>query len=83
MIDLNDVIDPALGLTLTSATGINDRGQIVANVLATVPSGDLRRYAEDPEHSNAIALILLQIANAAAGCWKIVLSNAFRTGIWI
>jgi len=55
MIDLNDVIDPALGLTLTSATGINDRGQIVANVLATVPSGDLRRYAEDPEHSNAIA----------------------------
>jgi len=31
ILDLNDVIDPTLGLLLTTATAINDRGQIVAN----------------------------------------------------
>lgn len=31
MIDLKNVIDPALGVTLNGATGINDEGQIVAN----------------------------------------------------
>jgi probable HAF family extracellular repeat protein len=31
MIDLNNVIDPALGVTLFNAQGINDEGQIVAN----------------------------------------------------
>jgi probable HAF family extracellular repeat protein len=31
MLDLNNLIDPALGLTLASATAINDGGQIVAN----------------------------------------------------
>lgn len=31
MIDLNTLIDPALDLTLTNATDINDRGAIVAN----------------------------------------------------
>ncbi len=31
MQDLNDLIDPALKITLTSATGINSSGQIVAN----------------------------------------------------
>ncbi|MDQ6676132.1 MAG: hypothetical protein M3Z09_02415, partial [Acidobacteriota bacterium] len=31
ILDLNDVIDPRLGLTLARATAINDRGQIVAN----------------------------------------------------
>lgn len=29
--NLNDLIDPALGITLSNATGINDNGQIVAN----------------------------------------------------
>jgi probable HAF family extracellular repeat protein len=31
MLDLNNLIDPALGVTLDNATGINDNGQIVAN----------------------------------------------------
>ena len=30
MIDLNDLIDPELGLTLNGATSINDAGQIAA-----------------------------------------------------
>src|SRR5207302_1053292 len=29
--DLNDLIDPALGIRLTAAVGINDNGQIVAD----------------------------------------------------
>ena len=32
MLDLNNLIDPALHLTLTEATAINDEGQIVANL---------------------------------------------------
>jgi hypothetical protein len=37
--DLNDLIDPALGVTLTVASGINDNGQIVAGryLLTPVP----------------------------------------------
>jgi len=31
MMDLNDLIDPTLDITLTSAPGVNNRGQIVAN----------------------------------------------------
>ena len=31
MIDLNDLIDPALGIALSAATAINDQGQILAN----------------------------------------------------
>lgn len=31
MMDLNDLIDPALGITLSAARGINDHGQILAN----------------------------------------------------
>ena len=31
MIDLNNVIDPGLGVTLINGMGINDQGQIVAN----------------------------------------------------
>ena len=31
MTDLNSVIDPALGITLTDAVGINDKGQIAAD----------------------------------------------------
>jgi len=31
MTDLNELVDPALGLHLSSAVGINDRGQIVCN----------------------------------------------------
>lgn len=31
MVDLNGLIDPTLGITLTDATGINDHGHIVAN----------------------------------------------------
>ena len=31
MYDLNTLIDPALGIDLTSASAINDHGQIVAN----------------------------------------------------
>jgi probable HAF family extracellular repeat protein len=31
MFDLNDLIDPALGVTLTEGRGINDNGQILAN----------------------------------------------------
>jgi probable HAF family extracellular repeat protein len=31
MLDLNDLIDPALGIRLTGATAINDQGQIVAD----------------------------------------------------
>jgi hypothetical protein len=31
MRDLNDLIDPALGITLAQANAINDSGQIVAN----------------------------------------------------
>jgi probable HAF family extracellular repeat protein len=31
MVDLNDLINPALGVTLYAPTGINDQGQIVAN----------------------------------------------------
>jgi probable HAF family extracellular repeat protein len=31
MIDLNNVIEPALGVTLNIARGINDQGRIVAN----------------------------------------------------
>ena len=31
MYDLNNLIDPALGITLEGAAGINDKGQIVAN----------------------------------------------------
>jgi probable HAF family extracellular repeat protein len=31
MLDLNNLIDPALGLNLDGATAINDQGQIVAN----------------------------------------------------
>jgi probable HAF family extracellular repeat protein len=31
MVDLNNLIDPALGITLTGASDINNYGQIVAN----------------------------------------------------
>lgn len=31
LLDLNNLIDPSLGITLTSASAINDRGQIVAS----------------------------------------------------
>ncbi|MDQ6675805.1 MAG: hypothetical protein M3Z09_00750 [Acidobacteriota bacterium] len=31
ILDLNNIIDPTLGLNLTNATAVNDRGQIVAN----------------------------------------------------
>lgn len=30
MMNLNDLIDPSLGVTLSSGLGINDKGQIVA-----------------------------------------------------
>lgn len=31
MVDLNNLIDPTLGITLTEAAGINDHGQIMTN----------------------------------------------------
>jgi len=46
MEDLNDWLDPALGLTLSVATGINDSGQIVANGVSS--SGKSRAYLLTP-----------------------------------
>jgi probable HAF family extracellular repeat protein len=37
MVDSNDLIDPALGITLQEATGINNHGQIVANGVGASP----------------------------------------------
>ena len=40
MMDLNDLIDPALGVTVFEALGINDNGQIVANGMASASNND-------------------------------------------
>jgi len=47
MFDLNDLIDPALGLTLLQGEGINDNGQIVANGFVTNGGGS-RAYLLTP-----------------------------------
>jgi probable HAF family extracellular repeat protein len=46
MIDLNTLIDPALGFTLTNATGINNLGQIVG--YGTLANGEERAFAVTP-----------------------------------
>jgi probable HAF family extracellular repeat protein len=46
MIDLNTLIDPALGFTLTNATGINNLGQIVG--YGTLANGEERAFALTP-----------------------------------
>jgi hypothetical protein len=42
MLDVNNLIDSALGITLINARGINDEGQIVAN---GVYSNDFNNHA--------------------------------------
>jgi probable HAF family extracellular repeat protein len=52
MSDLNTLIDPALGITLTEATAINDSGQIVAN-------GQRRAYLLTPIPEPGTALLVI------------------------
>lgn len=49
LLDLKDLIDPALGLTLFQAVAINDNGQIVAN--GSTPAGGYYSYLLTPAAS--------------------------------
>jgi probable HAF family extracellular repeat protein len=48
MTNLNDLIDPTLGLTLFSASGINEHGQIVADGYSSLTSPGSHAFILDP-----------------------------------
>ncbi len=62
MLDLNNLVDPALHLTLTEATAINDEGQIVANLNYN--------YGENPPPNHAY--LLTPIAVPEPGTFTVV-----------
>ena len=67
MRDLNTLIDPSLGWTLTSARAVNDQGQIVG--IGTAPSGQVHGFLLTlvPEPSGALFLLSIFFLNRRGG----------------
>ena len=85
MMDLNDLIDPSLGITLTEATGINDHGQIVANggldayLLTPIPEPSTTALSCGGNANGSIGLTQVAqytLAGQAGGSITLTLANS-------
>src|SRR3954466_2903011 len=70
--NLSDLIDPALGLTLYGAAGINEQGQIITNGTGIIPPG------APPETEHAYLLTPTSIPEPTT--WTLM--GLALSGIW-
>ncbi len=78
MVDLNDLIDPSLGWTLTSATGINNAGQITG--MGTI-NGRVHAFVLTPGSVVVPAppsLVLLGVGGLAVAGWNRLRGRGFE-----
>ena len=76
MTDLNALIDPTLGITLSTAVGINDSGQIIANAVDNlgIQHGFLLTPNQSVPEPSTLALF-------TAGFWALLLARGLSTAI--